>query len=737
MAERLRQGIVWVGTPLVLFSTTLPYSDGLTDYMIPKIAALYAGGGLMLSLLLAGWILNRRLVWAIFPTHLPMVAFVCVSLLCMILAQNRGLSLETLAAQVSLLVFCLVVANSIRGVSEIAGILWSVSLVGHAVALLGLLQYFGVHLIPLPAAYGDHPVSTLGNPNFVAHYLCMVIPVTAALLLHSRSIWAKVRLSSTILVASFHLLITRSRAGWAVAALALLFILIATRRDITLVRILPILAKGALVMALLGPGLWLGSGEVTLSSGERLSQRFEHIAIDAWQRAKSAFDRRDFSIAMRRIIWADSLDLIWSNPLLGTGPGNFELHLPSHRTVARHREWSELMGDRQHIAYRAHNDYLEQAAETGVVGLAAFLWMLGSLIWAGAAMVRRRAANPARLLGLGCVAALIGVLVHNLFSFTLQDPTAATHFYLFAGLLLAASRNCESPQVSRELSCVPRLAVAAVAASVLFAGFHRCLSTIMGDHYYLRGLTSYIQDRHANRAKLAFERAIDWRGYDHRYHRMLGQVELAKGRHEDARDALQRSLQLHPHNAVALQLLGESLFKLGRLGEAEELTRHLTRLRPLDVEGYRLLALARRDNGKHMEAVDTWKQALSFRREDPSLVASLGFEYAQAGKLEEALAVLKRAAELQPGDGVVQGNLGGVYLGLGQYSKAKESLNRALSWAPENASQWQANLAHVHLVEGNLDAAQDAAEAALAHDPTNGKLVKLARTIQQKKTAHE
>ena len=366
MAERIRQGIVWVGIPLVLAATTLPYSDGLTDYMIAKTAAIYAGGGLMLCLLLAVWILDRRFVWAPFPVHLPMVAFGCVSFLCMILAQNKALSLEILAAQVSLLIFCLVVANSVRGVGEIAGILWIVSLVGHAVAFLGLLQYFGIHLIPLPAAYGDHPVSTLGNPNFVAHYLCMVLPVVAVLLLHSRSTWAKVWLSSTILFASFHLLITRSRAGWAVAALTLLFILIATRRDI---RILPILARGALVMALLAPGLWLGSREITLSSGDRLSQRFEYIARDAWQRAQSAFDRGDFSIAMRRIIWADSVDLIRSRPLLGTGPGNFELHLPSHRSVARHREWSELMGDRQHIAYRAHNEYLEQAAETGIVGL--------------------------------------------------------------------------------------------------------------------------------------------------------------------------------------------------------------------------------------------------------------------------------------------------------------------------------------------------------------------------------
>ena len=734
MAERVRQAIVWVGIPLVLAATTLPYSDGLTDYMIPKAAAIYAGGGLLLSLLLAGWILDRRLAGAIFPAYLPMAAFGCISLLSLSMAQNRALSMEILAAQVSLLVCCVVVANSVRGVGEITGILWIVSLVGHAVAVLGLLQYFGVHLIPLPAAYGDHPVSTLGNPNFVAHYLCMVLPVAAGLLLHSRSIWAKLWLSSTILLTSFHLLLTRSRAGWAVAALALLFILIAARREIGGRRIL---AGAALVMAFLGVGIWLGGSEIRLNSGESLSRRLEFIATDTWQRAQSAFDRRDFSIAMRRIIWADSVDLIRSRPWLGTGPGNYELHLPSHRSVARHREWNELMGDRQHVAYRAHNEYLEQAAETGVVGLAVFLWMLASLIWAGAAIVRRRTANPARLVGLGCLAAMIGVLVHSLFSFTLQDPTAATHFYLFAGLLLAASRRGEAPQVTRDLSLVQRLALSAAAVSVLLAGSYRCLSIVMGDHYYLRGLTSYVQDRHANRARLAFEQAIDWRGHDHRYHRMLGQVELAMGRHANARDALLRSRQLHPNNAPSLRLLGEALFNLGRLGEAEDLMKHLTRLRPLDVEAYRLLALARRKNGKHLEAVGAWKQALSFRREDPALIGSLGFEYAQAGKPEEALSVLSRAAALSPRDGVVQGNLGGVYLALGQYSEAKASLNRALSWAPENASEWQANLAHVHLVEGDLDAAREAVEAALARDPTNGRLKKLARTIQMKKAAHE
>ena len=701
--------------------------------MIFKTGAVYVCGGIMISLLILTWVLERRIRIHSNPVYLPMIIFSSLSLLALLFAQNRALSLEYLAFQVCLFIIFMVTAQVAAGTEEIVRTLRTVCIFGQVVALLGLLQYFGVHLIPLPEQYGDHPVSTLGNPNFVAHYLCMVIPVAAALFLHTDSRWERAWIGTVLLTSGVHLLITRSRAGWLVALVALALVAIAARRQ---VRIFSVLGRAILLAVLLISAAWILAGEIRLGSGERLTERFEYIATDSWQRAQSAVDLQDFSIAMRRIIWMDTVNLIRSSPFLGTGPGNFELHLPAHRSLTRHREWEVLMGTYPQVAYRAHNEYLELAAETGIAGLVTFLWMTGVLIWSGFG-VAKRLAPQARLPAIGCLAAILGMLLHSIFSFNFQDPTAAAHFFLLSGLVIAVGRNPDNEKVVRLEVRYARPALVAVAVLAAFGGVCQAYSYLAGDFFYLQGVKMYLQHGHANRAKMKFERAIEWREHDFRYHRMLGQMELVKGRLLSAETAVSRSLALHPNNAPALKLFGETLLKKGDLGSAEESMKRLTQLRPLDVEGYRLLALARRSNGRHDQAVEAWRQALAFRPEDPSLIGSMGFEYAQAGDLDKAKAVLLRAASLKPQDGVVQGNLGGVYLGLGQYSDARDALDRALQLAPDNAPQWYANLAQAELADRNFEAAMKAIAFALALEPGNQKLIEMARAIRAKRAAHE
>ena len=216
--------------------------------MIFKTGAVYACGGIMISLLILTWVLERRIRIHSNPVYLPMIIFSSLSLLALLFAQNRALSLEYLAFQVCLFIIFMVTAQVAAGTEEIVRTLRTVCIFGQVVALLGLLQYFGVHLIPLPEQYGDHPVSTLGNPNFVAHYLCMVIPVAAALFLHTDSRWERAWIGTVLLTSGVHLLITRSRAGWLVALVALALVAIAARRQ---VRIFSVLGRAILLAVLL------------------------------------------------------------------------------------------------------------------------------------------------------------------------------------------------------------------------------------------------------------------------------------------------------------------------------------------------------------------------------------------------------------------------------------------------------------------------------------------------------
>jgi O-antigen ligase len=75
------------------------------------------------------------------------------------------------------------------------------------------------------------------------------------------------------------------------------------------------------------------------------------------------------SMGMRVVIWRNTIDIIREAPLLGHGMGSFETAYS--RVAGRHGGgWRATPSD------DPHNQYLSFLAETGVVGLAAFLWFL-------------------------------------------------------------------------------------------------------------------------------------------------------------------------------------------------------------------------------------------------------------------------------------------------------------------------------------------------------------------------
>src|ERR1019366_2518748 len=93
-------------------------------------------------------------------------------------------------------------------------------------ALYGITQYFGIELVWLTHLnpYGNRPVSTFGNPNFMSSYLVLVLPVLMADYLFKITGYPRVLLFGTILGGLGALVATLTRsswAGWVVATLVL------------------------------------------------------------------------------------------------------------------------------------------------------------------------------------------------------------------------------------------------------------------------------------------------------------------------------------------------------------------------------------------------------------------------------------------------------------------------------------------------------------------------------------
>ena len=133
--------------------------------------------------------------------------------------------------------------------------------------------------------------------------------------------------------------------------------------------------------------------------------------------------------AYRLGIWADTLSLARSSPLVGFGYGAFADALPRFKTGA----------DLLRVEH-AESEYLELLAEGGLVAVGLLAVLLGL---AGRAVVRGLAGQPDRLLrglGLGAAAGVVTLLVHSAFDFNLRLPSNALLFAFCAAAALGAAR---------------------------------------------------------------------------------------------------------------------------------------------------------------------------------------------------------------------------------------------------------------------------------------------------------
>lgn len=122
-------------------------------------------------------------------------------------------------------------------------------------------------------------------------------------------------------------------------------------------------------------------------------------------------------------LWRAALRMAADRPLLGVGPDNFRLLYGSYAGVD---DWD--------TGIHANNLYIEWLADTGVIGLLAFLWMSVTM---GREVVRRVTRGPTEaswLLTLGLAAGLLAWYVHGVLDYFYEFTPTFVAFWLIAGL---------------------------------------------------------------------------------------------------------------------------------------------------------------------------------------------------------------------------------------------------------------------------------------------------------------
>ena len=127
----------------------------------------------------------------------------------------------------------------------------------------------------------------------------------------------------------------------------------------------------------------------------------------------------NYPIVERLAHWQAALNMAKHNIWLGVGAGNYEPAYPIYRLI----NWDEPLG-------HAHNFYLNVLAETGIIGLFAFLYLLMSLVWVSW-HAQRHPDVVARAMAIGLLGTWTYLLAHSV-----TDNLFVNNLFLHIGVMV-------------------------------------------------------------------------------------------------------------------------------------------------------------------------------------------------------------------------------------------------------------------------------------------------------------
>ena len=296
-------------------------------------------------------------------------------------------------------------------------------------ALVGLYIFFGGsgadHLLILGRFF--RAFGTFGQPNPFGGFMGIALPLALmCAALNLRQIWLnllarrRIALSRIVLLAvssgaaamiAAALLASWSRGAWLGMGVALGVMTIAAPKRLVN-GILLALALAAVLSAMWSAGLLPRSvvNRVTTAATD-LFTISDVRGVDATP--------TNFAVIERLAHWQAALSMAQDAPVFGIGLGNYAAAYDEHRLI----NWEAPLG-------HAHNLYLNFLAETGALGLAAYL-AFWSAIFRVTWQLRRHPDRSARALAIGLLGSWTYIAVHSVF-----DNLYVNNLFLHIGVLL-------------------------------------------------------------------------------------------------------------------------------------------------------------------------------------------------------------------------------------------------------------------------------------------------------------
>jgi O-antigen ligase len=267
--------------------------------------------------------------------------------------------------------------------------------IANAVVILNAIRHSTLNLALPP------PVVIYNTPNAVALYLVPLIGIAAALFLYDRDRWVRPVSGVFLAIGLGATFLSLSRGGYfALALIALILAIVNRYRWVLLPAVVVVGAAMSRVPAI----------------ASRLAHEF------------SLSDPNNTFVS-RVNLWEATLRMLRDHPILGSGMFGFARGIQPYRGGVYE----------ENLIY-PHNIVLNMWTETGLLGLASFLWLFVQAFrvsWTG------WTSGPMawRAIQLGIVLAMVAIIVHGLVDVPYFKNDLALEFWTFLGLAWAGTRQ--------------------------------------------------------------------------------------------------------------------------------------------------------------------------------------------------------------------------------------------------------------------------------------------------------
>lgn len=329
--------------------------------------------------------------------------------------------------------------------------------------------------------------STFFNPDFLAGFMALILPIALAWYLSETSIGISGVAATAFLLSLASLLLSGSRFGALSAAGGLIVFLILAVISRSIRR--PQMKRAAVILIPCILTVILAGGTLT-------------------NRVASA-KAESHSGGFRIHTWRGTVRMVRAHPIAGTGLGTFEVAYPKYAEVG----WTRL----------AHNSYLQLAAEGGVAMPVVLLVLIGVAVVPAAISLRRREDDgrsdwmPDRLLMMsGLLGGAAASLARNLVDSDWYVAAIGTSFWLVIGAVVALSeRGGWKVPMPAWTTWTKVTALSLIVLSLL--------SVLMAQGYYA-GAWALLGSGDRGSALRSFRRATMHDPLDAELHRRLGSV---------------------------------------------------------------------------------------------------------------------------------------------------------------------------------------------------------------------